>query len=53
MQCPHCLRGTAQRIDMNLEYVKKLFSQVKFLGSLTLTGGEPSLVPNIIDEIID
>lgn len=52
MSCPHCLRGEAEAIDMNLDYVKILFSKIDCIYSLTLTGGEPSLKPELIREVV-
>jgi len=52
MQCPHCLRGDAQNQDLDTEYVQTLFSKIDGIGTLTLSGGEPSLVPKIIKKII-
>ena len=53
MSCPHCLRGDAQAVNMPKEYIDSLFSQVDFIETLTISGGEPSLVPEIIHYIID
>jgi hypothetical protein len=52
MKCSHCLRGNAQKRDINLNDVNTLFSKIDGIGSLTISGGEPSLVPNLIDEIV-
>jgi hypothetical protein len=51
--CAHCLRGNAQKRDMDIEHVIGLFSQIKSINYLTLSGGEPSLVPNKIFEILE
>lgn len=53
MRCDHCIRGDAQALDLDLGHVRKLFDRVSYIGSLCLTGGEPSLVPHIISEIVD
>jgi len=53
MSCHHCLRGDAENMDMNLDYVRSLFSKIDTVNTLTITGGEPSLVPQIINKIID
>lgn len=53
MDCCHCLRGDAQPCNMDLRHVEALFQHVESIATLTLTGGEPSLVPHIIDGIID
>lgn len=52
MSCSHCLRGEPEAIDMNLDYIKTLFSKVDQISTLTFTGGEPSLKPNLIREIV-
>jgi organic radical activating enzyme len=53
MQCPHCLRGGAQRKDIDVECLDTILKKTEAIGILTLTGGEPSLKPYIIDKIID
>lgn len=53
MTCGHCLRGDAQNLDMPYEYLDRLFSQLGNVGTITLTGGEPSLVPEKILEIVE
>lgn len=42
-ECAHCLRGDVQKVDMSEEILETLFSQVDEVGSLLITGGEPSL----------
>lgn len=51
-RCAHCLRGDAEDIDLNLEYAEKLLSQVSYISTLTMSGGEPSLVPSILKGIL-
>lgn len=53
LECDHCLRGKAQCIDLNTDYVSKLFDQVDCVSTIVFTGGEPSLVPQIISKVID
>lgn len=53
MKCLHCLRGEAENVDIDLSHVEKLFDQIDEISSLTITGGEPSLVPEKISGIID
>lgn len=53
MNCDHCLRGEPQNTDLNLEYVETLFQQIDSISHLTLTGGEVSLVPDILIKILD
>ena len=52
MRCEHCLRGEPQNKSMKIKYVDSLFSKINTIGSITFTGGEPSLVPHIIRNII-
>jgi len=52
MQCRHCLRGPAQNVDISTEYLESFFSKVSYISGLCLTGGEPSLVPEKIREVI-
>jgi hypothetical protein len=52
MKCPHCLRGDAEKLDLDTDYVRTLFKKIDGIGDLLLTGGEPSLVPNIIKKIV-
>lgn len=53
MSCSHCLRGDAENCNMDTKYIDALLSKVKYIGSITFTGGEPSLVPEIIQYTID
>lgn len=43
MACAHCLRGEAQKIDINTEYINNLLENVAGIGNITFSGGEPSL----------
>jgi len=52
MQCRHCMRGEAQDVDVGYDVLQSLFRQTGYIGHLTLTGGEPSLVPGTILDII-
>lgn len=47
-QCAHCLRGCAENIDISKDLIRSVLDQFSQITSLTLTGGEPSLVPNLI-----
>lgn len=53
MSCSHCLRGPAQNLDQTKEHVYSLFKQVDYIGSLTLSGGEPSIACDQIEFICD
>lgn len=41
--CGHCLRGPAQNKSISFEVADKLLSQISSIGTLTFSGGEPSL----------
>lgn len=44
MRCAHCLRGAAQRIDIDERFIDELFRHCEDgIGSITFTGGEPTL----------
>lgn len=43
MQCDHCLRGEAQRSNIDHSYITSLLENVSYISSLTFSGGEPSL----------
>lgn len=53
MTCLHCLRGDQQNVDIPLEYIDTLFEKIDYISHLTITGGEPSLKPRIIDYIVE
>jgi organic radical activating enzyme len=53
MNCPHCLRGPAQNATISKELIRKVLNQFNDIKCLTLTGGEPSLVPELIKYTVD
>lgn len=53
MACSHCLRGDMENVQINIDHVDKLFSQISSVGTLTITGGEPSLYPEMIMLIVE
>lgn len=50
MKCPHCLRGTAQRVEMDTRIANIVTRQLSLVHCITFTGGEPSLNAEIIRE---
>lgn len=52
MECLHCLRGESEDIDMDLKIINQFFKQIEYISTLTLSGGEPSLVPGLLMKII-
>lgn len=55
MTCEHCLRGEPQKKDISDSMLDTFFSKVGkgYISNLTITGGEPSLVPDRINAIVD
>lgn len=53
MTCEHCLRGKAQNVDQKKSHIDKLFSQLSYVSEISFTGGEPSLVPEIIEYALE
>ncbi len=51
--CDHCLRGEAQKVDLQVGAWQPMFSEVEYIGCLTLTGGEPSLNPQAVRDLVD
>lgn len=52
LRCAHCMRGPAQRMNMSREILWRIFRQIDGIGHLTLTGGEPSLGVEVIEQMI-
>lgn len=56
-KCLHCCKGQMQNVDMSKEIVNKVLDnsecQIKEMTHLVITGGEPTLVPNIFEYIIN
>ena len=53
-QCDHCLRGCSQNKDMPIQYVETFLQQMpgQYIGSITFTGGEPSLAVDVINDTL-
>jgi MoaA/NifB/PqqE/SkfB family radical SAM enzyme len=51
LRCDHCLRGDAQRMCMSTQVLWNTLQYVESAATLTITGGEPSLAPEVIEEI--
>lgn len=49
MSCQHCLRGEQQKVNIDHNHITTLLEQLGTLGSITFTGGEPSLYVDAID----
>lgn len=48
MKCEHCMRSDAEGVDMARRTIENVFMSTAEIMTLTLTGGEPSLVPDLI-----
>ena len=48
MQCAYCMRGESQNVSMDSDTVRNVFQNVSRIEQLTLTGGEPSLAPDVL-----
>lgn len=48
MHCADCLRGESEALDMPKQLIDNVFSDCAEISTLTFTGGEPSLVPELI-----
>lgn len=53
LKCEHCLRGDAENVDMSKEVIDATLDNVELISFLKLTGGEPFLVPEIIEYLVD
>lgn len=52
--CPHCMRGNSQNIDLKKQDIDKLFKSNKsIIGRIVFSGGEPLLNEDIIIYTID
>lgn len=52
MCCIHCMRGNAENTNLNPNILNSFLKQVKDITTLTITGGEPSLVPEIMIKLL-
>lgn len=53
MQCPHCMRGESQNIDIDRKYIDAMLDQTELIGKLFFTGGEPTLALDTMEYILD
>ena len=52
MKCAHCLRGKADKENLNLEKADHFFSQIAWTTLLHLTGGEPTLAIKELEGLV-
>jgi len=55
MRCQHCLRGNPQRLSMSRTYLRQFIHSVDYLGTVTFSGGEPTLPSGlkVIEDFLD
>ncbi len=53
MACGHCLRGTAQNLDINNEIIEAIVDNTDAPCSVTFTGGEPTLNLDAIEHYFE
>lgn len=53
MECSHCLRGDRPGKDFDLALLPKIFKGIDEVGCITISGGEPSCYPKIIEAITE
>lgn len=53
LNCNHCMRGDSQNITMSKEIIDKVVPQILIAKKMSLTGGEPMLVPDTINYLVD
>lgn len=53
LRCEHCMRGEPQNVNMSDEILERVFNQVDQVYHLSLTGGEPFLVPDVLEKMVD
>jgi MoaA/NifB/PqqE/SkfB family radical SAM enzyme len=53
IQCEHCLRGDAQKVDISKETIDNVLKDVTFISGLTITGGEPTLAIPAIKYLVE
>ena len=51
MKCEHCLRGPSQRKTIDDQYIYKMLQLIDNVGTLTITGGEPTLSMDSLQQI--
>jgi hypothetical protein len=52
-KCAHCMRGKAQAKDISEEHLDLFFEKTEYIHVLTLTGGEVSLVPKVMNQALE
>ena len=53
LECEHCLRGDRERVNMSPAVLDEVFKDVKKVGILLLTGGEPLLAIQTLEHLVE
>lgn len=55
MECPHCIRGDAQKRRIKKDYINSVLGQLRTngIGTITFSGGEPALAKDLINYTLD
>ena len=53
LNCEHCLKGDKEHINMTSETLNNIFSDINGVNTLLLTGGEPLLNIDLINELVN
>ena len=53
LRCAHCFRSEPQNIDISEEIIDKTLDQISSCFSFDVTGGEPFLVPDKLEYLVD
>ena len=53
LNCEHCLKGDKEYKNMSKETLNNIFRDIKGVNTLLLTGGEPLLNIDLINELVD
>ena len=52
LECEHCMRGDRERVNMNPVILDEIFKDVKKVGMLLLTGGEPLIAIQTLEHLV-
>ena len=55
LACEHCMRGDAKNVNMTYDVIDKVLDneEINSINQLGFSGGEPTLVPDLIIYTID
>ena len=52
LECEHCMRGDRERVNMSPAILDEIFKNVKKVGMLLLTGGEPLIAIQTLEYLV-